>query len=204
MVAAFLNADAHPDLAVANSGSDNVSILLANGDGRFTGPTNYQAGDGPSSVATGDFNADANLDLVVADAGSESSEASVLLGGGDGSFSGPMSVDAGPTPNSVAVGDFDGDAISDLAFADEPFFSGAVSIVLGAGDGSFGSRTTYPIGSSTTSLAVADFNADSVPDVAAADPDASANSNAGVLVLLGTGLGTSWARTTSRPSAPPR
>jgi Ca2+-binding RTX toxin-like protein len=175
---------------VANSGSDNVSILLANGDGRFTGPTNYQAGDGPSSVATGDFNADANLDLVLADAGSESSEASVLLGGGDESFSGPMTVDAGPTPNSVAVGDFDGDAISDLAFADEPFFSGAVSIMLGAGDGSFGSRTTYPIGSSTTSLAVADFNADSVPDVAAADPDASANSNAGVLVLLGTGLGT--------------
>jgi Ca2+-binding RTX toxin-like protein len=190
VAAGFLNADAHPDLAVANSRSDDVSILLGNGDGSFTGPTSVPAGDGPSSVATGDFNADSNLDLVVANAGGESVDATVLLGKGDGTFSGATSVEAGPTPDWVAVGDFDGDSTSDLVFADELFFSGAVSIVLGAGDGSFGSRTEYQIGSSATSLAVADFNADSVPDVAAADPDAGANSNAGVLVLLGTGLGT--------------
>jgi hypothetical protein len=190
VVAGFLNADSRPDLAVANSRSDDVSILLGNGDGSFSGPTSVQAGDGPSSVATGEFNSDSDLDLVVANAGGSSVDASVLLGRGDGTFSGPTSVDAGPSPDSVAVGDFDRDANADLVFADELFFDGAVSIVLGAGDGSFGSRTEYEIGSSTTSLAVADFNADSVADVAATDPEAGANSNAGVLVLLGTGLGT--------------
>jgi hypothetical protein len=190
VVAGFLNADSHPDLAVANSNSDDVSILLGSGDGSFSGPTSVPAGDGPSSVATGEFNSDSNLDLVVANAGESSVDASVLLGKGDGTFSGPTSVAAGPSPDSVAVGDFDRDTNADLVFADELFFHGAVSIVPGAGDGTFGSRTEYEIGSSATSLAVADFNADSVPDVAATDPEAGANSNAGVLVLLGTGLGT--------------
>jgi RTX calcium-binding nonapeptide repeat (4 copies)/FG-GAP-like repeat len=190
VVAGFLNADRRPDLAVANGGSDDVSILLGSGDGSFSGPTSVPAGDGPSSVATGEFNSDSNLDLVVTDNGDESAGASILLGKGDGSFSGPTSVEAGPSPDAVAVGDFDRDTNADLVFADALFFDGAVSIVLGAGDGSFGSRTEYEVGSSTTSLAVADFNADSVPDVATTDREAGANSNAGVLVLLGTGFGT--------------
>ena len=190
VVAGFLNADSHPDLAVANNGSDDVSILLGRAGGGFSGPTSFQAGNGPSSVATGEFNSDSDLDLVVANGGGNSVDASVLLGNGDGTFSGPTSVDAGPSPDSVAVGDFDRDTNADLVFADELFFHGAVSIVPGAGDGTFGSRTEYEIGSSATSLAVADFNADSAPDVAATDPDAGVNSNAGVLVLLGTGLGT--------------
>ena len=48
-----------PDLAVANQASDDVSVLLGGAGGRFLGPTNFAAGDGPSSVAVGDFNGDA-------------------------------------------------------------------------------------------------------------------------------------------------
>src|SRR6185369_1281023 len=36
-----LNGDGKLDLAVANSGSTNVSILLGNGDGTFQPPVNY-------------------------------------------------------------------------------------------------------------------------------------------------------------------
>ena len=45
------------DLAVANDFSDNVSILLGNGNGTFVTPAvNFGAGDAPRSVAVGDFN----------------------------------------------------------------------------------------------------------------------------------------------------
>ena len=47
------------DLAVANGASNNVSILLGNGDGTFGTPaTNFAVGEGPASVAVGDFNGD--------------------------------------------------------------------------------------------------------------------------------------------------
>jgi hypothetical protein len=47
IAAGQFNADANTDLAVANDGSNNVSILLGNGTGAFTGPTNLFAGIDP-------------------------------------------------------------------------------------------------------------------------------------------------------------
>ena len=46
------------DLAVANGGSDNVSILLGNGTGSFGTANNFGVGNAPQSVAVGDFNSD--------------------------------------------------------------------------------------------------------------------------------------------------
>jgi hypothetical protein len=44
------------DLAVANFGSNNVSILLGTGTGSFGTATNFAVGSFPVSVAVGDFN----------------------------------------------------------------------------------------------------------------------------------------------------
>src|SRR5437588_9731442 len=38
------NGDGKPDLAVANNGSNNVSVLLGNGDGTFQAATNFGVG----------------------------------------------------------------------------------------------------------------------------------------------------------------
>jgi hypothetical protein len=43
--------DGHLDLAVANYGSANVSVLLGNGDGSFQTARNFPTGSGPRSVA---------------------------------------------------------------------------------------------------------------------------------------------------------
>ena len=71
------NGDGRPDLAVANNGSNNVSVLLGNGDGSFQAAQNFGAGSAPSSVAVGDFNSDGALDLAVANSGSNN--VSVLI-----------------------------------------------------------------------------------------------------------------------------
>jgi hypothetical protein len=58
--------DGHTDLAVANLGSDDVSIFLGVGDGTLASAVNYAAGNGPRSVTTGDFDEDGHTDLAVA------------------------------------------------------------------------------------------------------------------------------------------
>ena len=73
------------DLAVANSGSNNVSILLGTGTGSFGAATNFNAGTNPSSVTVGDFNSDNKSDLAVANYGANN--VSILLGNGAGNFS---------------------------------------------------------------------------------------------------------------------
>ena len=71
------NGDGKFDLAVANSGSNNVSVLLGNGDGSFQAARSFGAGSTPRSVAVGDFNGDGVQDLAVANSGSNN--VSVLI-----------------------------------------------------------------------------------------------------------------------------
>src|SRR5207249_3748088 len=106
------NGDSDPDLAVANEGSSDVTILLGGAGASFTPAAGspVPAGTDPISVAVGDFNGDSYSDLAVA---SESSgNAYVLLGGAGVSFTpaagSPLA--AGSFPVSVAVGDFNGDS----------------------------------------------------------------------------------------------
>src|SRR5437763_1122029 len=79
-----LNGDAAPDLVVANVGSDDVSVLLGNGDGTFAPAASVAVGSQPVSVGIGRLNGDARADLVVVDRNSD--DVSVLLGNGDGTF----------------------------------------------------------------------------------------------------------------------
>src|SRR5256712_3196603 len=102
------------DLAVANYCSNDVSVLLGNGDGSFQPALTFGAGSSPTSVAVGDVNGDGRPDLVVANA--SSSDVSVLLGNGDGTFQAAQSFAAGRGA-SVAVGDLNGDGRPDLAVA---------------------------------------------------------------------------------------
>ena len=51
VAAADFNGDGKLDLAVANSGSNNVTILLGNGDGTFTAAASPATGMAPNSIA---------------------------------------------------------------------------------------------------------------------------------------------------------
>src|SRR5205823_2155514 len=62
------NGDSDPDLAVANSLSTDVSILLGGAGASFAPAAGspYPVGIFPHSVAVGDFNGDSDPDLAVA------------------------------------------------------------------------------------------------------------------------------------------
>jgi hypothetical protein len=66
LASADLNADGHPDLAVADSGSDGVTVLNGDGSGGFAsaGPV-IPAGDLPKGLAIADLNADSRPDIAV-------------------------------------------------------------------------------------------------------------------------------------------
>ncbi|HEV2350470.1 MAG TPA: FG-GAP-like repeat-containing protein [Terriglobia bacterium] len=114
---------------------------------------------------------------------------SVAFGNATGS---PVST--GDHPESVAVGDFNGDGKLDLAVAN--YWSDNVTILMGKGDGTFAPTGQSPAtGSNPLSVAVGDFNGDGKLDLAVANV-LSEN----VTILLGNGDGT-FAPTAQSPSA---
>jgi len=176
-----LNGDGILDLAVADAGCGQVSILLGNGDGTFSDGGSFGtgiAGLAPYSVAVGDFNSDGKLDLATAN--EFGNTASVLLGNGDGTFQSHVDCGTGGDSRQVATGDFNGDGRLDLAVSS----SEGVSILLGNGDGTFQSQTLYPLATTDNPyLVIADLNGDGKLDLAVA------NTAGSVSVLLGNGDG---------------
>jgi hypothetical protein len=119
------NGDGISDLATANYGSIDVSVLLGNGKGSFAAATNFAVAGSPTSVTVGDFNNDGISDLATANA---AYSISVLQGDGKGNFATATKFSGYYTPTSATVGDFNGDGLSDLAIADSD--GNNVSILL--------------------------------------------------------------------------
>ncbi len=90
----------------------------------------------------------------------------------------------GRDPNSVAVGDFNADGKLDLAVANQS--SNTVSVLLGAGNGTFAVKTDYVTGDEPYSVAIGDFNRDGKPDLAVVNVGSNT-----VSVLLNIGQGAS-------------
>ncbi len=129
-----------PDLAVANEGSNSVSILLGNGSGQFTTAAPVSVGTSPSSVVVGRFNADSFDDLAIASVGDDN--IAIKLGDGAGGFSGTGTVSTGTNsdPRAIATGDFNNDGKADLVSANQG--SSTVSVHLGDGNGGFATDPT--------------------------------------------------------------
>jgi VCBS repeat protein/FG-GAP repeat protein len=180
---ADFNGDGKLDLAVANNGSNNISVLLGNGDGTFQAAVDYGVGQAPGGMAVGDFNGDGKPDLVVANPTINS--VSVLLGNGDGTFQAAANYGAGTNSNSVVVGDFNGDSKLDLAVPNPG--SNNISVLLGNGDGTFQPAVNYASGGSALGgIAVGDFNRDGKLDLAVPNQ----YTGGPVSVFLGNGDGT--------------
>jgi hypothetical protein len=173
----------------------------------FARPVLYSAGFGAQGVAVADLNGDGHLDLIVVDAQCYKcvqSQVSVLLGNGDGTFKPAVNYSAGYQGQSVVVGDLNADGHLDVVVAntcqsmpnpDCPD-GGAVTVLLGNGDGSLRPSVTYSSGGfNAGSALIGKVAGDTKPDIIVANQCPNAGSCNGlndgtVGILLGKGDGT--------------
>jgi hypothetical protein len=143
---------------------------LGTGASMFLPPVTYSSGGSqPFSIALADVNGDGKHDIVVANY--QSGTVGLLLGNGDGTFR-PAVIDAaGTAPSGVAVADVNGDGRPDIVVANACQSAGnctygAISLLLGNGDGTFQPATSYNSGSGQPNqVALADLNGDGKLDV---------------------------------------
>jgi hypothetical protein len=72
-----------------------------------------------------------------------------------------------PGGSGLAIGDFNGDGKADLAVGG--YIAGAVSILIGAGNGTFASHVNYAAEGEPVGIATGDFNGDGKTDLAVAN-----------------------------------
>jgi hypothetical protein len=140
-----VDGDGALDALVANNFNNSVSVLIGNGAGAFTAAPPVDGGGLPSSVALGDVNGDGHLDALVANwALSGNGNVSVLIGNGAGGFTAATPVGVGTNPDSVALGDVNGDGHLDALVANE--LSNNVSVLIGNGAGGFPAAPAVGVG----------------------------------------------------------
>jgi uncharacterized protein (TIGR03437 family) len=124
VVARDFNGDGRTDLAVKNTlgttgSSGYLSVMLGNGSGGFTPAPSFGLVSQPSTIGffgylvPGDFDKDNRTDLVVANF--NGADVSVWLGDGNGGFKVRQRVNTISNPYAIAVADFDGGGVQDLA-----------------------------------------------------------------------------------------
>jgi acetyl esterase/lipase len=195
------NHDGKPDVAQTNVIAGTVSVFIGKGNTGFEPPQQHPVGANPVFVVAGDLDLDGNLDLVVANYASN--DVAILGGDGKGSFQPAFFVPV-PTPRNVAIGEFNGDGIPDLAVASlgraagpESLPTGGVTILTGSKGGSFIpaqfiSPTLKGRPVAANYVSAGDFNGSGFDDLAvglgnsnsAGDPQASDNQLTGDDVVI--------------------
>jgi len=178
-----LDGDGKPDLAVANSYSNTVSIFRNTSTsgsiaaGSFGAKVDFATGIQPISVTIGDLDGDGKPDLAVANNSSTtvsvfrntSTSGSIAAS----SFAAKVDFTTGNNPYSVAIGDLDGDGKPDLAVAN--FSSNTVSVFRNTSTsgsiaaGSFAAKVDFTAGNNPYSVAIGDLDGDGKPDLAVAN-----------------------------------
>ncbi|HEY6888844.1 MAG TPA: hypothetical protein VI300_13720, partial [Solirubrobacter sp.] len=123
------NGDEFPDIAVANEGSDDVSIVLAGPIPMYLPERRIAVGSQPRALAAGQYDHGGGLDLAVANFGSGT--VSLLLGDLKGGFVVGKTLGVGGGPAALLGNvDLDADGIDDIVVADS--LDGTLAVLRGS------------------------------------------------------------------------
>ena len=167
---------AAPSLTVTASRPTTTTIAETGSAGNYT-LTATVAGQGAvAPTGTISFLDTSNNNSILGTAPLGAAKAAIAWGN-------PQSPGVGTNAEAIAVGDFNGDGIPDLAVMNA---SQTVTILLGKGDGTFTATATSPqTGASPSAIVIGDFNSDGIPDLAVANEGSN-----NVSIFLGNGDGT--------------
>ncbi|MFD4938355.1 FG-GAP-like repeat-containing protein [Streptomyces virginiae] len=138
----------------------------------------------PTDVAVGDFDENGKPDLATSNA--NTNNVSVVPGNGDGTFgtAAQFALNGGAGPKGIAAADLSGDGHLDLVTSNST--TGTLSVLLGDGNGGFGTASSVSAGVTLPSrLQLADVDEDSELDAVVVAPGSPGR----VAVLLGDGTG---------------
>jgi photosystem II stability/assembly factor-like uncharacterized protein len=169
-----VDGDGKADLAVVNSSSSTVSVLLntsSSGSVSFATKADFATGTSPRSLSIGDIDGDGKADLAVANYGNH--RVSVFLNtsiSGSVSFAAKVNFTTGTNPRSVSIGDIDGDGKVDLAVAN--YTSNTVSVFRNtsiSGSLNFDTKLDFATGVRPYSVSIGDIDGDGKADLAVAN-----------------------------------
>ncbi|MGD1045927.1 MAG: FG-GAP-like repeat-containing protein, partial [Bacteroidota bacterium] len=132
----------------------------------YAGKVDFATGSYPQSVAISDLDGDGKPDLAVTN--SNSNTVSVYRNtsiSGSMSFTAKVDYTTGSVPQSVAIGDVDGDGKPDLVVVNGDNTVSVYRNQSTSGNISFAAKVDYTTGSSPYSLAIGDVDGDGRPDI---------------------------------------
>jgi hypothetical protein len=183
---------------VAADGAGGVTVWFGKGGGSLGASVDLGTKSTMCAwVTAADLNRDGAVDLVTANSrlgqGASDRSVTVLLGTGHGTFVAPVVYpDVGSQPTMIIAADLNDDGSVDLVVPDG-YPSTDDAVLLGRGDGAFGSPVYVTVGNNPHTGAVVDLDGDGILDLIAGNLGTSfdpANPNGDITFLRGLGEAT--------------
>lgn len=162
------NGDGRADVIVHNTVS--AWMLAGRADGTLSAPVKIFDGDYLLSAGVADMNDDGRADFIVYDSGTYI--LSVLTSNADGTFTTPTETILTDRATRFVVLDLNADGVNDLVLCTNQNFSDStITVLRGAGNGTFTKVSSQTVAGTVMSMSVADFDRDGRDDVEITEGD---------------------------------